>query len=233
MTSLSDQIASLINPLPSLTDPEDDIHTETSALNVLNTTTTDNSGGDQPLSASDLTRKARSHLWSLNERYSGIKVTRDVLTDWQSEDEHSDGSHEGKSGSDPELEDREFYSDNIRAPTASSEDLNSSFDSNESENENEEAVEELSDGQDVDEGSDGYINQFSNIDVNEDISKGIALKKQLLIWDNLLECRINVQKILMDSNRCPQFDCLSLLKEGLQEKEVNHSLRESSKAAFF
>jgi protein AATF/BFR2 len=135
----------------------------------------------------------------------------------------------------------EFYSDNIRAPIASIDEYDnrvsneSHFNSSESslENESEEqSVEELNDEKvhlNPNDINDEYINQFSNIDVSDEIAKGIAVKNQLLIWDNLLECRIKLQKLLIDSNKMPQFDYLPILQKSA-DSQLNDSLKNSSKA---
>ncbi len=135
----------------------------------------------------------------------------------------------------------EFYSDNIRAPIASIDEYNdrvsneSNFNSSENslENESEEqSGEELNDEKvdlNPNDINDEYINQFSNIDVSDEIAKGIAVKNQLLIWDNLLECRIKLQKLLIDSNKMPQFDYLPILQKSA-DSQLNDSLKHSSKA---
>lgn len=53
---------------------------------------------------------------------------------------------------------------------------------------------------------------------SEMVRKGQAIKNQLRIWDKLLECRIQMQKLLARVNQCPQPDCWpSFLAEGDQQ----------------
>ena len=101
--------------------------------------------------------------------------------------------------SEEEEEEIEFYSDNMRAPTASAEEFNSESDSHSSDNSIEDEVRQQIDS------NEEYINQFSNIDVCDQISKGNDLKNELIIWDNLLELRIKVQKLLINGNKFPVF----------------------------
>ena len=85
---------------------------------------------------------------------------------------------------------------------------------------------EMSQKDDLNEEENDYIAQFSNIDVQDEISKGQAVKNQLLIWDNLLECRIKMQKMLIDSNKYPQFDILSNLTK--DNSEVKNSVKNTT-----
>ena len=142
--------------------------------------------------------------------------------------DESDG--ESESSIDEEEEDDvngdqlEFYSDNMRAPTASAEDFDSESESHSTDNSIGDEVEQ----QTID-SNEEYIKQFSNIDVSNQISKGKALRNELIIWDNLLEFRIKVQKVVIDCNRFPQFDCLAHLKTS-DDQQLNSSLKESKKS---
>ena len=152
-----------------------------------------------------------------------------------SEDDEEEDQNEDEEEDDDEIEEEdeelsvdeegglEFYSDNMRAPTASEEEFNSESDSHSSDSTDDE-IQRI-----TNESNDEYINQFSNIDVSDQISKGKSLKNQLLIWDNLLEFRIKAQKMLIESNKFPHFDDISRLKL-LDENRVNPFLKESSKA---
>lgn len=132
---------------------------------------------------------------------------------------------ESEGGTD--AEELEFYTDNMGAPTASSEDLGSDNECASTTSHLTSSLEEI--GTNTDDANDDYINQFSNIDVSDQISKGNALKNQLLIWDYLLECRIKIQKLLIDSNKYPQSDHLSVLKESRPDV-VEPSLQQTNES---
>ncbi|XP_075235748.1 apoptosis antagonizing transcription factor [Lycorma delicatula] len=55
--------------------------------------------------------------------------------------------------------------------------------------------------------------------VVDDISKGNAVRHQILIWESLLECRIKLQKALIASNKLPQFDNFSSIKSSFSEND--------------
>ncbi|KAM7388755.1 hypothetical protein PAMP_024905 [Pampus punctatissimus] len=50
----------------------------------------------------------------------------------------------------------------------------------------------------------GAVRTFSKEKVDEEVEKGKAVKNQLVLWDQLLEGRIRIQKALMTTNQLPQ-----------------------------
>ncbi|XP_017289783.1 protein AATF [Kryptolebias marmoratus] len=48
------------------------------------------------------------------------------------------------------------------------------------------------------------IRTFSQVKVDEEVEKGRAVQNQLALWDQLLEGRIKLQKVLMTANQLPQ-----------------------------
>lgn len=50
------------------------------------------------------------------------------------------------------------------------------------------------------------VQTFSQMHIDEEVNKGLAVKAQLRLWDALLECRIKLQKVLLAANQLPQFD---------------------------
>uniref|UniRef100_A0A8C0FSF3 Apoptosis antagonizing transcription factor n=1 Tax=Bubo bubo TaxID=30461 RepID=A0A8C0FSF3_BUBBB len=65
---------------------------------------------------------------------------------------------------------------------------------------------------------DGGMMTFSKRQETEEVEKGIAVKNQLALWDQLLEGRIKMQKALVTVNRLPQPDAYPIFrKEGGQE----------------
>ncbi|NXG70098.1 AATF protein, partial [Baryphthengus martii] len=86
-------------------------------------------------------------------------------------------------------------------------------DEEEYESETHEGQEETKDGED-----DGGIMTFSNRQEAEEVERGKAVKNQLALWDQLLEGRIKMQKVLATMNRLPQPDTYPVFRrEGGQE----------------
>ncbi|NWW76801.1 AATF protein, partial [Climacteris rufus] len=65
---------------------------------------------------------------------------------------------------------------------------------------------------------DGGVLTFSRGQESAEVEKGKAVRNQLALWDQLMEGRIKMQKVLMTANRLPQPDTYpSFKKEGGQE----------------
>ncbi|KAM9117796.1 protein AATF [Pangshura tecta] len=65
---------------------------------------------------------------------------------------------------------------------------------------------------------DGGVVTFSKEKVSEEVEKGKAVKNQIALWDQLLEGRIKLQKVLLTANQLPQPDTFpAFKKEGGQE----------------
>ncbi|NXH62952.1 AATF protein, partial [Rhabdornis inornatus] len=65
---------------------------------------------------------------------------------------------------------------------------------------------------------DGGVLTFSRGQESEEVEKGKAVRNQLALWDQLMEGRIKMQKVLMTANRLPQPDTYpSFRKEGGQD----------------
>ncbi|TKS74142.1 Protein AATF [Collichthys lucidus] len=63
------------------------------------------------------------------------------------------------------------------------------------------------DGDDDEDGEDeGTVRTFSQEKVDEEVEKGKAVRNQLTLWDQLLEGRIKMQKVLVTANQLPQPD---------------------------
>ncbi|NXF58589.1 AATF protein, partial [Ciccaba nigrolineata] len=86
-------------------------------------------------------------------------------------------------------------------------------DEEESGSETHDNIKETKDSED-----DGGMMTFSKRQETEEVEKGIAVKNQLALWDQLLEGRIKMQKALVTVNRLPQPDAYPIFrKEGGQE----------------
>ncbi|NWV59200.1 AATF protein, partial [Malurus elegans] len=79
--------------------------------------------------------------------------------------------------------------------------------------ENHDAGKETKDSED-----DGGVMTFSRAQESEEVEKGKAVRNQLALWDQLMEGRIKMQKVLMTANRLPQPDTYPRFKkEGGQD----------------
>ncbi|XP_062448384.1 protein AATF isoform X1 [Rhea pennata] len=86
-------------------------------------------------------------------------------------------------------------------------------DSEEYQNENHDDIEDAKESKE-----DGGMMTFSKGQMDEEVEKGKAVKNQLALWDQLLEGRIKMQKVLLTANRLPQPDTFpTFKKEGGQE----------------
>ncbi|NWT57507.1 AATF protein, partial [Erythrocercus mccallii] len=88
-----------------------------------------------------------------------------------------------------------------------------------SEEEEEFGSENHDDGKETkDSEDDGGVLTFSRGQESEEVEKGKAVRNQLALWDQLMEGRIKMQKVLMTANRLPQPDTYPRFrKEGGQD----------------
>ncbi|NXL80828.1 AATF protein, partial [Leptocoma aspasia] len=88
-----------------------------------------------------------------------------------------------------------------------------------SEEEEEFGSENHDDGKETkDSEDDGGVLTFSRGQESEEVEKGKAVRNQLALWDQLMEGRIKMQKVLVTANRLPQPDTYPRFrKEGGQD----------------
>ncbi|NXO37955.1 AATF protein, partial [Locustella ochotensis] len=88
-----------------------------------------------------------------------------------------------------------------------------------SEEEEELGSENHDDGKETkDSEEDGGVLTFSRAQESKEVEKGKAVRNQLALWDQLMEGRIKMQKVLMTANRLPQPDTYPRFKkEGGQD----------------
>ncbi|CAN8197484.1 unnamed protein product [Coccothraustes coccothraustes] len=76
---------------------------------------------------------------------------------------------------------------------------------------------------------DGGVLTFSRGQESEEVEKGKAVRNQLALWDQLMEGRIKMQKVLLTANRLPQPDTYPRFrKEGGQD--FDHAVENCCKA---
>ena len=72
---------------------------------------------------------------------------------------------------------------------------------------------------------------MSRVNVAAEVEKGAAIKRQLKVWESLLECRIQLQKVLHRANRYPRHgDFQEFTEEAEDEREYSETLAESSQS---
>ncbi|RXM96833.1 Protein AATF [Acipenser ruthenus] len=76
---------------------------------------------------------------------------------------------------------------------------------------------------------DGAVMTFSKEKVGEEVKKGKAVKKQIALWDQLLEGRIKLQKALLTANQLPQPETFPAFKM-MGGAEMAGALKNSYKA---
>uniref|UniRef100_V9KCV3 Protein AATF-like protein n=1 Tax=Callorhinchus milii TaxID=7868 RepID=V9KCV3_CALMI len=105
-------------------------------------------------------------------------------------------------------------------------------DDEEEEEEEKEGDDDKSEEEDVDEGGEqdhGPVMTFSKEKVTEEVKKGQSVKKQMALWDHVLESRIQLQKALLTANQLPQPDIFpTFQKKG--GREFATALKDSHKA---
>jgi protein AATF/BFR2 len=181
---LSECFVDLINPAPASLDPEDDICPDTVAKVV------DKEDGfsDEERNLNAFRKRNIDLIEERDERYDGAKVSRKALK--LQGDDTGDELESSKEGSS-EMDDSYTSSGNEES------DQNQEHTSG-GINENKMLQRENNE--------DGnYFQHISSRSMETETEKGIAVRNQLNLWDNLLECRIQLQKTLTAANKLPHY----------------------------
>jgi protein AATF/BFR2 len=173
----------MINPAPTSFDPEDDIYPDTAAKVVEN----DNEVSDEDTNRITL-RKRNIDVIDSDERYDGAKVSRKALR---------------LQGSDT------FDKFVLGKDSSESEDACTSV-SDEESDDNQEDIHNNINGYETlqprDNEDESIFQHISSRSLETEVERGIAVRNQLNLWDNLLECRIQLQKALTAGNKLPQYN---------------------------
>lgn len=182
--SLSENIAKLFNSVPQNFDEDDDI--DGTSAKVFTPDSEDSDHGEinerSKIRASNI-----DLLEDVDEKYAGKLTSRKRYRD-------SDDEGDSEEGSD----DNGVFDENIICAEEEETDEN---DCNE-ENEIEEGS-DVSYGSDVESNDDENFKNFSESTTVGKGNKGISVRKQLNIWESLLEMRIKSKKALSASNKMP------------------------------
>ncbi|EEC10787.1 conserved hypothetical protein [Ixodes scapularis] len=226
--SLIKELSDLVNTAPALADPEDDVHEDTKAKVV------ESYGNDYEEVPVQKKLLRRQPLPLTDEKYAGKRVSRkdldkessgsddDCLSDGVdeedvveitdndesdaveviSDDDESSGVNT-KSG-DEHNESEESANDGDSGKADEEGDEDTASDDNEDESQmdaNDDVQLGTADNQSLD---DDMVQKFSTVDVSGEVQKGKAVRSQLLVWDSIVELRIQLQKLLVLANRFPR-----------------------------
>ncbi|KAK3925171.1 Protein AATF [Frankliniella fusca] len=240
--TLADNISFLLANENKSIDPEDDIHIETTAR-VVDDDFVDEFPDDSVHSSS--LRKSNAHLLdTVDKRYEGGRTSRKEL---ESNSEESDANSVEESDSDDsenttkplkrkssaetdeedeDDDDNEDIGSDNGSGDMDDEDLSMEGDEEEDSVEYDSEEGEMDEEEsDVENGSDNDSSNFrhlSNKDMGQEIKKGNCVRNQLNLWDNFVECRIQLQKSLALSNQLPQYDSYPIFREKGGSEFMSH-----------
>ncbi|KAM4047301.1 protein AATF [Anomaloglossus baeobatrachus] len=224
---LSLELESLLNPQPRFWDPEDDPD-EVTAAKVIDKFDEGGIDEDDGVILRNIKKNTVTFLSDTDKKYIGKATSRkdlkaDLGEDSFSEDADEDLSHE------IEYDENLLRSekDDVTNEDEDNDDDDDDNDDNDDDDDDEEEQDDdggiFSTRKDSDEGQndiegsefqDDTVQTFSKEKVSADVAKGQAIKNQIAIWDQLLEGRIKLQKVLLSANQLPQQEMFALFKKG-------------------
>ncbi|XP_050352626.1 protein AATF-like [Nymphalis io] len=223
---LSDKIADALTVKPRA-DIEDDhvFNTKPSTISRVDFTSSDS---EDEAAISDFWKRNVNLLSEISKKYEGQIVSRKDIDADNSEDGNSSNedtdtyntSFSEKKAKASSNDDSEEESDDYNITNSLKQlDKSSEEESNETDNQDED-----DDDDDDEDGGEGYdISQmdepakeeFEHVkkqNITEEAKKGTCVRNQLLIWENLLEMRIHLQRCMNTANRMPLNDVYNELK---------------------
>ncbi|XP_054707536.1 protein AATF-like isoform X2 [Uloborus diversus] len=218
MTSFSEAISSLTNPSPKILDPEDDINSETVAK------VSSKVDANQPVyEISHLRSKTAPLLEDVDPKYAGRKISRRTLESTFQESPEDDNDEMFEDSSEAETEKGiNTFLEQMRKQSSFRDNENDIEDSDVEDSDLEDQrgkyqkqsdlAEESVNEEDSIDSDEKVEDPHSNIAVENEIEKGKAIKSQQELWNKLCESRIKLQKLLILSNKLPQFDTWTNLK---------------------
>ncbi|EZA50673.1 hypothetical protein DMN91_004491 [Ooceraea biroi] len=209
--SLADKINSLITARPDFGSDEEPEETKAKVVERHDESDT----SDDEFRQSKIRKQNIDTLDQLDNRYAGKKVSRkDVYSeDDASETMESEGSEEDEE--DEEVESALEQSDDELDDMDGSEEADSQQSERSDGFEDDEDAENASDMQDQDDNNMNdslhkrerfTIKTMSETNAKAEVEKGVCVRNQLKLWENLLEMRIKLQKCIITSNGMPQCD---------------------------
>ena len=186
------------------------------------------------LSNSILRKRNAQTLDDEDERYIGKKAARKRLNDDDDDDDNDlqleyfkqswESNNSDDDESDETQEEENEESDETQEEEADEEDEDNDSESDFDDTHDDEGLPDYKNG-------DAETVEHISKGISEERAKGIEVRNQLTTWDNLIECRIQLQKSLLNSNRIPKLDSFeNLKKQGGKELEdtINHTTKSIS-----
>ncbi|XP_071993252.1 protein AATF [Engystomops pustulosus] len=210
---LSKELESFLNPQPQFWDPEDDPD-EVTAAKVVDKYDEGGSDDDDAVKLGNIKKNAVTYLSDTDKKYLGKATSRKQLKAELGGDSFSENSDEDLSEGDDIDEKILSNEDNETEEEDDDEDEEDVNDDDEEEdNEEEDDGGIYSAQQRGSEIQDDALQTFSKEKVSADVAKGQGIKNQIAIWDQLLEGRIKLQKVLLSTNQLPQHNMFASFKE--------------------
>lgn len=190
--TLAETISGVLNTVPETFDNEDDNYDNTKAEVIKDFGEEDDKTEEQLLSV--FRKKNVDLLSDIDSRYSGKKASRDSLVESNEDDENDfELPEEISEGDESGLSEEEI---------------------------SEEEEETSSDGPNIEE--DDNFQQIQQPNSSMMNRKGVCVRNQLRIWENLLEIRIQLQKCLLTGNKMPQSENFNEIKTASGEEFMNN-----------
>ncbi|XP_022920795.1 protein AATF [Onthophagus taurus] len=208
--SLADRISTLLSTTPASFDPEDEINEETAKVTE---GALEDDDDTEDVILSRFRKKNVEILEDVDAKYSGKKGNRKNFKESDEEfDTESEIGHDSGSGDD-DVDEEEDSGENDE----NEEDYNS----DDGEDDKDESEDE--EGISID-GDDHNFKHIKEENVSGQLKKGLCIRTQLNIWENLLEMRIQMQKCLVASNKMPQKETYNQILEHTDfKKKVNET----------
>ncbi|VEN40434.1 unnamed protein product [Callosobruchus maculatus] len=191
--TLADKIANILVAAPQNEDPED----ETDGTKAQLDEHVEETNSDEEELLSKFRKQNIELLADVDERYAGKKSSRKELA----------GSDEA---SDDELEDTVIHSESSEPQDEEDNDESDDQQTGESNASQSEDEDNLSGESDA---SDNNFMPMKETDASAQVTKGLSVRNQLSIWENLLEMRIQLQKCLISANKMPQSQNYKQMKK--------------------
>ncbi|ORX55087.1 hypothetical protein DM01DRAFT_1335384 [Hesseltinella vesiculosa] len=214
--SLADQLADLDNTAPRDYDPEDLVE----PMNDANLSEEDGSDMEEHDGRSHYVKMGKSSLRNNqpllmdDPRYSGERTSRKEL--------YSDESDSDTEGYDQDETVPFGAVDDDSEGSDDDDDEQFSSDAEEDDPQEDQALtEEL---QKIQEEEKTMLQQLTK-SASDDVEKGQHVRQQLTLWDNVLEVRIRMQKVVENANRLPQHDRWDEIKDEMSD-DINETKAE-------
>ncbi|KAF7729117.1 hypothetical protein EC973_004885 [Apophysomyces ossiformis] len=205
--SLADQIADLDTTAPTDYDPEDLVEpfNDNVQLNSEEETQNEIDGREHYVSVGKSSLRKQQFLLD-DPRYSGKQTNRKDIYSSDEEDEDMVEQEQSDDNSEDEEDVAEF---NVEDEDEEDEEGTGEDTGMQSQSEDEDLPKEENDIKEelrkIEEEERAMISQISK-SAQGDVEKGLHVRQQLTLWENFLESRIRIQKVVEIANQLPQYD---------------------------